>query len=820
MRLLVLALGVTMQATSCILVIFLGGLALGAAIAGKLADRLGTKSLTAYGVVELAVGLLAPIVTNLTFMSPRLLVSLLHLLPDNTATILVCRLLISIMVLLPPTILMGASLPFLTRFLTEKHMSAQEFFSHLYGINTFGGVCGSLAACYLGFPYLGLSNTILVAATINVVVGISSIVIGTRQISEPSPVVPAQSPAAEELQGEKKQPSQLMWLYMIAGLTGFTALSYEVLWTRMLIFATSSSTYAFTAIVSTFLIGLTLGSFIYHRLSRKWSSNIDEHLRKFALIQYLCALACTASLLCLPVSFLFFLMRTAGSGPLSFATAVPGHLGGILLLSFVTTLFMLVPSTLIGISFPMITSLSTALTKNVSTAVGNAFAANTIGCVLGSVMAGLVLIPRFGSYTAFQITIVETVATGALAIAICRSISLLPKLAWSIMPIACAVLFAVFAHVPLKTYLPAVSVVRCGEDGAGTLFVLRWPDHLQLLMNGDSYSTTIMRGRRYMRLLGHLPALLHKNPEDALVICFGMGTTAGAIAANPQVKSLDIVELSPLVIDCGNLFSQTNYDVLNNTKAHVHIEDGRNFLLRSNKLYDFITLEPPPPCDSGMTNLYSSEFYALMRERLKPGGLVCQWVPMSEMAASQWKMMIAAAEREFPEVSLWEPNNGEGIIVCSTAPLKIDFHQLSERIVDPRIRQSLTDVGLGSASALLSTYINSGQTLRNFVAGVPALTDDRAQIEFGLPYRDSHLFNFDLESISTPIAPVLANVTQPDLKELANNRQAMKLLRQATQAKVDGDGKKAEVLIDKALVLVPDNEFFEYAKKHADQVLQ
>jgi predicted membrane-bound spermidine synthase len=807
------------------LAIFLGGLALGAGISGRLADRMRAKSLTAYGLVELAVGVLAPIVSQFILLSPQLFVSLLNGLPENSTALLTCRLSISMAALFVPTVLMGASLPLLTRFLAEKEMKAAEFFSHLYGVNTLGGVFGCLFACFVGFPYLGLIETIWFAAGINVVVGLSSIVIGKSQVSAADSSGTESGGAVVETQKEESTVTktgahrQLLCLYLIAGLTGFTALSYEVLWTRMLKFATTSSTYAFTATVSMFLIGLAVGSFLYHRLfAGNLRQSVDELLGKFALFQYLTAMACTPSLLYLPLSFLLFLSRLANP-PRLFGGMISDQLSGIMVLGGTTFLFMFVPATLIGISFPMITSLSTALTKNVSTAVGNAFAANTVGCVLGSAMVGLVLVPNIGSNLAFQITILETVLTGAFSVAISQSMAKKNKLAFTVVPVALALLMAIFVRIPFQSFLSQVDVLRFGEDAAGTVFVLDWHDHKQLFMNGEAYSTTTMRGRRYMRLLGHLPALLHSNPEEALVICFGMGTTAGAVSLHPELKRLDIAELSPLVIQVAPLFTDTNYKVLSNPKVHVHVDDGRNFLLRTKERYDFITLEPPPPSDAGMTNLYSKEFYALMRQRLKPGGLVCQWIPMHATSGSLWKMMVKAAQEEFPEVSVWESNNSECVMICATAPIKLDLKKLQVRMASPSVHESLVDVGLGGPSDLLSTYISSGSTLKNFVKDAPPIADDRAQIEFYLPYGDRRFYNFDLNSIVRPVNDLLSDADANESQQFKQASQSIRLMREATQLWVRGDHAKAESLLKQAAAMEPKNEFFRYAEAHPEQAV-
>jgi spermidine synthase len=813
MRLLVLTLGVTVQATACVLAVFLGGLALGAYLSGRIADRLKTRALFYYGLVEVGVGILAPVATYFCASTPLVFVNLLTELPTG-GLLTFGRIALCSLLLLPPTILMGASLPLLTRYLTERNMSAQQFFSKLYAINTLGGVAGSLAACFVGIPYLGLNNTVLAAAAVNIAVGATAMLAG-RKSSPQSEKIEEEIATRENSLSATLDPRYVRTLCLIAGLTGVTAMSYEVLWTRMMRFATTSSTYAFTAIVSVFLLGLVLGSLIFNRWIKKNEKlSIDEQLIKFAHFQFFAAIACSTSLLLIPFSFL---LRSIIPQMLGYMSP---HAALLTFLGITTILFMLLPATMIGISFPMITSMASTLSRNVANAVGTAFAANTIGCMLGTTLVGLILIPSFGSYTTFQVTVLFTVLTGVFAVAVSTARSGRQKLLMMTLPTALALSFLVFVQIPMEKMLAGLNVLKCGEDVAGTVLVLKWPDHKQLIMNGEGYSSTIMRGRRYMRLLGHLPMLVNKNPQDALVICFGMGTTAGAVSLHPELKSEDVVELSPMVVSVGNLFRDTNYGVLDNAKVHVRVDDGRNWLLRCQKKYDVITLEPPPPSEAGVTNLYSREFYALMKAHLKPGGVACQWLPMHETAGRLWRMMAQSALLEFPYCSAFESNNSEFVMLCSEQPITVDLADVKRRIeATPLIRQSLVDVGLNDEATLLGTFVADQEQLKPFVGDVPPVTDDKAQIEFFLPYNEDRHYCYDVEQVQSDISKVLQNPNPEDVNRLTENRNDLSFIRKATRAKIKGDGLESTKLLNEGLKRAPENNFFKYAVKHPSLVL-
>jgi spermidine synthase len=824
MRMLVLSLGVTAHATSCILAVFLGGLALGAYLAGQLARRLKTRTLVAYGLVEIGVGVLAPLVSQLILFSPRLFVVLLASLPEGSFAVAVGRFVISASLLLPPTILMGASLPFLTRYLFEQKLSAPEFFSRLYGINTLGGVAGTLAACYVGFTYFGLSLTILLTAALNIVVGTAACL-----LSRLTPVASgsAEPPGLEQeqtLEGEREaarlkadfhKVKYRMLLCLLGGLTGFTAIGYEMLWTRMLRFSTTSTTYAFTAIVAMFLFGLALGSLLYNGWARKNPGlSIEQQLVKFAHVQFFSAISCGASLSCLPAAFL--LRQTV---PQLVGHFLPGNLIDPLFLFVVTAAYMFVPATLIGVSFPMIASICTALARDVSAAVGNVYASNTIGCVLGAAAVGLFAIPALGSFTSFQLMILGSALTGALAVWIADPVPRRKALLTG-LPLCLAFLFLFCLRDPMPFFLAGLNLLKYGEDIAGTVMVLGWPDHKQLIMNGEGYSSTIMRGRRYMRLMGHLPVLLNTAPQNALVICFGMGTTAGAVALHPEVKKVDVVELSPLVLSSAGLFADTNYNVLSRAKVRAHIDDGRNFLLRSRDKFDVITLEPPPPTEAGIVNLYSKEFYELLQARLKPGGIACQWVPMACQSGTLWRGMVAAAVAVFEQVSLWESNNGEAVLICSDAPTRIDFEKLKERMSVPDVRRSMEDVGLGDPYALLASFVSTGPSLSRCLGGASPLTDDRPQVEFFLPFNDRTAFNFDLEPFSTEVSKMFLNGAGFDPTRMKASRKAMTLLRQATLARFQGRSAEASKILQESVQLLPENAYFKYAGGHSTQALE
>lgn len=840
MRVLGLVLGNTNQAASCVLAAFLGGLALGAIFGGRIADRIQRKHLWAYGIAEIGVGIVAPIVTWGLAVTSDILSANHALLPADGVLLTLARFLIAGGLLLLPTILMGSTLPFLVKLCASRWSRPAHFFSSLYGINTLGAVIGGLTACFFGFAFLGISGTVYMAASISVLVGIGALIASgsiekeaiatelpaasdvspaaAREISqtvEVSPMGEVSSATGVSPTGKVSPPIAnsgvtLEALCALGFLLGFTSLSYEVLWNRLIRFHLATDTYAFTLMVSTFLMGLVIGTWIYDRWLARSNVPPQQQLSFLGIVQFAAALACATSLVLMPLGTM--VRHTVGGNLHNLLGAVPGMMATHLV---VTGTFILIPSILIGISFPLIGGLAASLGKDVGSAVGKVYGANTIGCVIGSIVAGLILIPAFGSYGAYQATVGLSVCAGIAALMMSSS----PGKEKSLVSSISVICFALFLTTssPYQQMIAAgnTPLVHFSEDSTSSVLVLKYPDFAQLIINGQPYANTVLNGRRYMRVLGHLPALLHPNPKDALNICFGTGTTAGSMALHPEVEHLDVVDLSKAVVDSAHYFSQFNYGVADKKKVSFHIGDGRNFLLSSDCKYDIVSFEPPPPLEAGTVNLYSEEFYNLAKGRLKPGGIMCQWIPFDQPNEPVWKMMLQSARHAFKYVYVFEPNDGQAVLIGSMTPVTLKFADLQRRISsNPEIAKSLADVGFDDGYALLSTYLFSNDKVDKLLGEDHlTVTDDRPRLEYYLPYAGSALFTTQLEKYRSNPKELLTD-DLPDPAAEAKYQQALSYVRLADQtAYRDHDYLKANELTRKAVALFPNNAFFQFVLK-------
>ncbi|MBX9725429.1 MAG: fused MFS/spermidine synthase, partial [Candidatus Obscuribacterales bacterium] len=483
---------------------------------------------------------------------------------------------------------------------------------------------------------------------------------------------------------------------------------------------------------------------------------------------------------------------------------------------------LFIPATLIGALFPALGTMAVASKASVATAVGRVYALNTIGCVIGSLAAGLLLIPALGWFSSFLWILVISLLTGLLALSYGGAWKSPKALVWSVPPLVAAIAFASIVHYtpPLN---PACKLLFYGEDSFGAVEIVDDPKLMEgktLVFNGSCLATTVPNSLRYMRLLGHLPVLLHPKPEKALVGCFGTGSTSGAIAIHPEVKHLDIVELSSMILKQSKLFAAENHDVLSKQKVKAQVNDVRNYLLCTKEKYDVVTFEPPPPSDAGIVNLYTSEFYQLVQKRLNPGGIMCQWAPVACGSAKLWKMMVMTARSVYPYVSIWFPNSHEAIIVASDEPIKIDFDQIQSRIDEsPAVAESLRGVGMGDANALIATFAVADKELDDFLGELPAITDDHPSLEFFLPYAGAWLTDLEIEAPGkmqiAGLARHGAKFKSFDKKKFEDNWVAIHLLRMAQYNATDG-----AKCVDDALKMMPDNPWFQWVHRHKNMAVK
>ncbi|HEV2186450.1 MAG TPA: fused MFS/spermidine synthase [Stellaceae bacterium] len=789
---------------------FFFGLSLGSAFGGRAADAV-TRPLRVYGFLEL---LLAPVSLAVTaflsrwpvwvgWMSPMLNLDS----PARLPLIVV----LSVVTLSLPTMLMGATLPFLVRFVARSRNELANRIGLLYGFNTLGAAAGTLCVGFVLIGLLGVTGSSLCASIVYACIAGFSLVAARHE--PPVPAAERTQAPARETSPDGRAARLLVWLFACSG---FVSIAYEVVWFRFLTNVSSSSVYAFSGMLGTYLFGLVVGALV---CAKFLASRKDQLLRYFAVIQCLIAVAATLTLATLGKATAFRSVLT----PIVRALVperVQMLLGDDVSFFFTCILAILLPTVLIGISFPLATELTVMRMSVLGRRIGTLYAVNTIGGVLGSLAAGFLLIPYLGSQSTLTLLILMNIALFA-AIAASQ-----PSLArnwglWRQGAIALSVVvvsLVLFAPHYLERQLTAfngASVLELRESKEATFAVLQYDDeaagkYQQLVVNSKSYANNRPEGRRYMAAMGHYPILLHRAPaETAAVICIGTGTTVGAVSTHRELRSISAVDLAPAVFDFAHYFVPINKGFYQNPRVHEIVADGRHYLLGTRDSFDVITLEPPPPHDAGVVNLYTEEFYALAKQRMRPGAVLAQWVPMDIGRGALPKMILKAMLAQFKHVSLWMPSRMEGVAIASDEPLQIDLDLLRTRMSQPGVADDLTAVGLRSPEDLLATFVAADAALADYVRDIPSLTDDRPRIEYYNWYPLQPIRVGELKQIRERVERYLTAGSLPDPR-LDAARDVVDAIWDEHEATADGDMAAARSALSVALKLEPDNEYLRF----------
>ena len=590
------------------------------------------------------------------------------------------------------------------------------------------------------------------------------------------------------------------------------ALSYEVLWTRVLILILDNTIYAFSIILFTFLLGIAGGSLLFSKIPRP-ILRIDAPsplikgerggfvITLFALFQILIGLMGFLSLL------LFAnhnILASQLNNFISWASQFVGigHWWGKMFATFLMAfLIMIVPTMLMGASFPAVTQILRFELQNVGKSIGRVYLVNTIGAIIGSFSAGFILLPLIG----IQKSIIFTGAIPLLfGIAILIFVAApfrvrrLPQAKASgylnsgviayVLPVSSIVISVIIIVFVFRAgdipKLISISKIDKGneilyykEGIAGTVLVSSQETDLtpfrkpvkRLWINGDPIAGEFRGALQLERLQAHLPLLFHPDPKEALIICFGTGSTAGAVSDH-NVNNIYGVDISKEVFNGGRYFTEGNRDILNDSRFKMIIEDGRNFLLTTDKKFDLITSEPPPPSNAGIVNLYSREYYILCKSSLKEGGMVSHWIPLHHLSEDDFRMLVSTFVSVFPHSTMWF-TKWDAIMIGSDKKLSIDFLKLKERLDNKKIQESLKEIGISNPFQLLSTFMMDEDDLNKFIEGVPIVTDNNPYVEFTAP-RIHHIGTMikgrNLENMlkyRKPVTGMLSNPpTPPSIK--------------------------------------------------------
>jgi spermidine synthase len=704
LRLLGLVFGVTIYSASTVLAAFMAGLALGAILAGRIADRVRNR-LAWFGAAEILIGataLATPAALDwLTTAYQRL-----HaIVPGSPPALAALRLAGSFAVLIVPTTLMGATLPLVLRSASTQPSAFASRAALLYALNTAGAVIGTLAAGYYLIAAIGIQATLRTAAAISVLVGISSFFLSLGRQAEPMPreARPALPPPSAPGLDDRARRRVLV----VFGISGFVALALEVVWFRMLLMFLPATTYVFTTMLAIVLGGIAAGSAIATpvlRRSRGW-------LPVLAWLEISIGAASLFSIAALGWTY------TAG-----------WRTGALVQAS---TLAMLPATLLMGTAFPIGLHLfvtgRTGAGERVGDRVARFYAMNVCGGIGGALAAGFVLIPLLGTRASLVLLSMVSVCAGLLLM----QASAWPRRRQHATIVGSVVLVAAGAAAvrdPLDIVLArrySSERVLWREEGAqATVSVHADGERRTLYLDGLHQANDSAEMIGVHRQIGTLAMALHPDPESALVIGLGGGATAGAVAAIAQ-GTVDVVELSPSVIRAARLFSHINGDILSRPDVRIRRDDGRNFLLLTPARYDVITADIIQPFHAGAGNLYSREYFTLARNALEPGGLMLQWI--GHRPRSQYHLIMRTFIGVFPHATAWA---GGTLMAGTLQPLRISKAAFERRLAEPSFADAMAALGVRNLEGLMAHYSAGAGEMRTFVGDGPVLSDDRPLVEY------------------------------------------------------------------------------------------
>lgn len=768
MRRLVLVFGSTTLATSTVLVAFLGGLAIGAWLWGRAADRRPASGLRMFSLVEAATGVYGLASAQILSATEGAYLAAYPAVEHLPRLYLGLQFVASGIAVLPAAVLMGGTVPLLARWVSRAGEMVGGV-GRLYGWNTAGAAIGAGLATYGLLPVVGLQRAVVLAATGNLIVAAAARLIDARWGEARE--APRKSVLPDEGQ-DTDAPDGVRWLVILQGMaaSGLAVIGYEVAWARLLALVLGSSVYAFGTLVVVLLAGLGLGSWWYGQLRL----SAEGHLVAFGILELLIGVTAAASLLIGPhLPFIYMRLFPVFKDAFGWTLGVQAGL---------TALLAFVPALLSGAAFPAVVGSLGGTERRMGRTIGRAYGANTVGTVLGAFLAGFVLIPAIGLRATIIVGVLANTAAGAATLLAVprigrpvgrRLLVAAPGLAallivvtlppWPREVFAAGVGYFAPTYGSLAGLTRAVSEMRLlyHRDGVNTtISVDEAAEHRVYRSNGKTDASTYPLDMATQLLLGHIPMLLHPDARDVFILGLGTGVTAAAVARYP-VRKIDLVEFEPAAVEASRLFERHNRGVLDDPRVRLLLADGRNRLLAAADRYDVLISDASDLWVAGVGSLFTTEFYEAARARLHPGGVMVQWVHTHSLPPSALTLVVATFRAAFPHTAIWSSGFANVILVGSADPVGWDYPRLVRSInTVPGVREDLRSLGVWHPLALFAAYVTSADGVARMVAGSAVHTDDLPVLEFATPrwlYADT----------SKPIEDVLERLRDSTFPPLA-----------------------------------------------------
>ena len=743
-RMLTQIFGNTTHAIATVLSAFMAGLALGSYVFGRLVDA-GRNAFLAYGLLEAGVGLYGLMVPTLFALTQQAYAHLYALVDVSFTIFSIVLFLLSFVVIVIPTALMGATLPVLSRFCVTQFASLGRRVGDLYAINTLGAVMGCALTGFVLISHLGLRGTVGVGVSVNLAIAVIIVIIvaalrgrlvAAEDVGREPPSVPEEKP------GRSRQEAALLLGF---ALSGMAALVYENAWTRALTLVIGMSTYSFTVMLTTFLVGLGLGSLLYAR----WWGMRPMGFAGFGLLQLLIALSSLATIpLFERLPFLFLRLRHG------FGDSFQEFLAIQMVLS---ALVMIVPTLLMGATFPVVAQIYTRSLTVIGKSVGTAYASNTLGAIAGAFLGGFLFIPVIGVQNSIGLAVVVNAAVGVLLVALDVRVRPVRRLvAATAMVAISASAFLGFGTWDKGVMTSGVTIYAHNYSSLPTDALRReWMRRDDLLFYEEGLTATISvhrsAGSDYLYekingkvdassgdeptqlMVGYLPMLFNPGAKRVLVIGMGSGMTAKAVAAFP-VEQLEVAEIEPAVIEGARFFAEKNGRIHDDPRVRFIPADGRNYLLAARKQYDVIISEPSNPWIAGVGNLFTREYYQLALRMLTEGGVFGQWMQTYAMAPEDLRMVYRTFAEVFPDVSLWAVNESDMLLIGTKWPQRLRYADLRAALQGRSVAQKdLRELGFEDAYSVLAMYLMPKSAIVRMADRAQVNLDDIPRLEFSAP---------------------------------------------------------------------------------------
>ncbi|HXP85510.1 MAG TPA: fused MFS/spermidine synthase [Bryobacteraceae bacterium] len=748
LQLLQLAIGSSAVSLGVLLGTYMGGMCLGSILFARVV-RPGRHPLRVYAALELGIGIFGLLVLWAIPLVDRLYAALaVHILPGGFSGILL-RAVAAAVCLIPPTLLMGASLPAVARWV-EADAEGVASMGRLYGANIAGAIAGCLAAGFYLLRVFDMRTATYTAVAVNFAVAVAAWALARRA----GLAAHGAAPPVPQTAGFGA------WsVYLTIGLSGMCALGAEVVWTRLLSLMLGATTYTFSIILAVLLLGMGLGSAAGARLKQ------FDARAALGWSQMLAAAAVAWAAFTLADSLPYWPVDPLLSTNPWFNFQI----------DLMRCLWVVFPASwLWGASFTLALKAAARPEQDPSRLAGGIYAANTVGAIAGALGFSLIFIPWLGTRGAQQVLIGLSALAGIVMLApLGKTAAGWParKVAFRIAEIAVAAFAAVLlaqtaAEIPwvalaygrrtITTTAPGKLLYR--GEGMNSSVVVSQLDSGQVYfhVSGKVEASTEPFDMRLQRMLGHLPALVHPGPRSVLIVGFGAGVTAGAFVVHPEMQHIVICEIEPLIPPASTrYFAKENHNVLHDPRTHIIYDDARHFILTTPEKFDIITSDPIHPWVKGTATLYSKEYFEIVKSHLNPGGVVTQWVPLYESDPETVQSELATFFDVFPNGTVWaNNNNGQGydvVLLGQAGETHIDVDQLDARLNRPdhaRVLQSLQEAGLQNAIDLLANYYGSAKDLRPWLNGAAINQDMSLRLQYlagmGVNFNNAPLIGSDI----------------------------------------------------------------------------